>query len=95
MNEAVGEWFQTILEGVISRQSRPMPFTDEQLSSLNVPVLLLLGERDGLVGNSENARQRVRCIPDVRVELLDTGHLISAEKPDQFNRLVIDFIENS
>ena len=31
--------------------------------------------------------------PDVKVEILNTGHLISAEKPDQFNKLVYDFIE--
>lgn len=94
VNEAVGEWFQTILEGVISRQARPQPFTKEQLQSLPMPVLLLLGKRDGLVGNPEDTKQLVQHIPDVHVEILDTGHLISAEKPDQFNKLVYDFIES-
>ena len=92
VNEAVGEWFSLILEGVISRQARPQPFSQEQLQSLNMPVLLLLGKRDGLVGIPENAKQHVQIIPDVQVEILDTGHLISAEKPDEFNRLVIDFL---
>ena len=93
VNKAVGDWFSLILEGVISRQARPQPFTKEQLQSLKVPVLLLLGKRDGLVGNPENAKKFVQDIPDVQVEMLDTGHLISAERPDQFNKLVIDFIE--
>lgn len=92
VNNAVGEWFQTILEGVISRQARPQPFTQEQLKSLKMPVLLMLGKQDGLVGNSENAKQVVQCIPGVRVEILDTGHLISAEKPEQFNKIVCAFI---
>jgi pimeloyl-ACP methyl ester carboxylesterase len=60
-----------------------------------MPVLLLLGKRDGLVGNPENAKQHVQAIPDVQVEILDTGYLISAERPDEFNKLVIDFISNS
>ncbi len=94
VNREVGEWFRLILEGVISRQARPQPFTPEQLRSIDVPVLLLLGKRDGLVGNPENAVQLVQDIPDVQVEILDTGHLISAEKSAQFNTLVYEFIEN-
>jgi pimeloyl-ACP methyl ester carboxylesterase len=92
VNRAVGEWFRLIMEGVISRQARPQPFTHEQLQSLNIPVLLLLGKRDGLVGDPENTKQLAKNIADVKVEILDTGHLISAEKPDQFNKLVFDFI---
>ena len=60
-----------------------------------MPVLLLLGSRDGLVGNPENTGQLSQNISDVQVEILDTGHLISAEKPDQFNTLVADFIGQS
>ena len=95
VNEAVGEWFRFILEGVISRQARPQPFTEEQLQSIMMSVLLLLGARDGLVGNPENTGQLSQNISDVQVEILDTGHLISAEKPDQFNTLVADFIGQS
>jgi len=95
VNKSVGEWFHLILEGVISRQPRPQPFTREQLQSLNIPVLLLLGKRDGLVGNPNNTKQLAQNIADVQIEILDTGHLISAERPDQFNKLVIDFIGHS
>ena len=57
-----------------------------------MPVLLLLGKRDGLVGNPENTKQLAQHITDVQVEILDTGHRISAEMPEHFNKLVIDFI---
>lgn len=95
VNKAVDEWFRLILEGVISRQARPQPFTQEQLQSLNVPVLFLLGKRDGLVGNPENTKALALNIADAQVEILDTGHLISAERPDQFNKLVLAFIGHS
>jgi pimeloyl-ACP methyl ester carboxylesterase len=95
VNKAVGEWFSLILEGVISRQARPQPFTPEQLKSLRMPVLLLLGKRDGLVGNPENTKQIARNIANVQIKILDTGHLLSAEEPDQFNRLVNDFVGDS
>ncbi len=92
INREVGEWFTLILEGVISRQARPVPFAKEQLQSLKMPVLLLLGKRDGLVGDPGDARQLAQNIPNAEVRTLDTGHLISAERPQAFNKLVVDFI---
>jgi pimeloyl-ACP methyl ester carboxylesterase len=88
----VNEWFPLILEGVISQQMRPHPFTQEQLQSLTMPVLLVLGQKDALVGNPENAIHLVEGIPNIRIETLNTGHLISAEKPLEFNNLVLDFL---
>jgi pimeloyl-ACP methyl ester carboxylesterase len=95
VNQAVGDWFRLILNGVISRQARPSPFSRDQLKRINVPVLLLLGTRDGLVGNPEKTIELVRDIPNFRVELLNTGHLISAERPNEFNSMVIHFINHS
>jgi pimeloyl-ACP methyl ester carboxylesterase len=92
VRQAIDEWFRLILEGVISRQPRPRPFSPTELGKLRGPVLLLLGRRDGLVGNPGNSMRAARHIPDVRIELLDTGHLISAEKPGEFNSLVLDFL---
>jgi pimeloyl-ACP methyl ester carboxylesterase len=89
----VDEWFHTILEGVISRQARPQTFSQEQLKSLSMPVLLLLGSKDGLVGNPKHTQKRVRNLGNFRTQVLDTGHLISAEKPEKFNKLVLEFLE--
>ena len=89
---AIGEWFQLILEGVVSRQPRPRPFSDAELARLDRPVLLILGSRDGLVGDPERSKRAVRPICDVRIEVLDTGHLVSAERPAEFNRLVLEFL---
>ena len=89
---AIGEWFRLILEGVISRQPRPRPFSGDELARLDCPVLLILGSRDGLVGNPERSKRAVKPIRDVRIEVLDTGHLVSAEKPSEFNRLVLNFL---
>ncbi len=95
VNDAVGEWFGLILNGVISRQARPKSFTPEQLRRLQMPVLLLLGKRDGLVGNPDQARKLAGNISNIQIEVLDTGHLISAEEPDRFNKLVTEFIEST
>jgi len=89
---AVGDWFETILSGVIPRQARPQPFSQDQLQKIHQPVLLIVGTRDGLVGDPRDAEISVARISNVRVEKLDTGHLISAEKPQAFNRIVLDFL---
>jgi pimeloyl-ACP methyl ester carboxylesterase len=91
---AVGEWFETILTGVISRQARPQPFSKDQLRKIRQPVLLIVGSRDGLVGDPREAEMSVQSISNVRVKELDTGHLISAEKPQAFNRIVLDFLRS-
>ena len=54
-------------------------------------MLFVFGQRDNLVGNPDVARALVRDIPDVRVEVLDTGHLVAAEQPEQVNALLLEF----
>lgn len=89
---SIEEWFRLILEGVISRQPRPRPFSPEELRSLKQSVLLVLGSRDGLVGSPARSMKAAQDIPDIKVEVLDAGHLVSAERPEEFNRLVLDFL---
>ena len=71
----------------------PTRFTPEQRQSLKMPVLLVLGEKDNLVGDPEVARALVQDIPDIQVEVLNTGHLVGAEQPEQANRLIIEFLK--
>ena len=93
IQDKVEDWFYLILKGVLPRQAQPVPFTTEQFQQIKCPVLLILGERDGLVGDPKKTRIVAQNIPDVQVEILDTGHLISAEMPAEFNTLVMEFIQ--
>jgi pimeloyl-ACP methyl ester carboxylesterase len=92
VKEFVGEWFRLIMAGVVPRQARPRAFSDEELQGLKMPVLMLLGQRDGLVGDAEAAGRRISRFANFRAAMLDTGHLISAEKPERFNQIVTDFL---
>jgi pimeloyl-ACP methyl ester carboxylesterase len=89
--EACGEWFWTLLDGVMSKQARPQTFAPEQLQTLEVPVLLVLGQKDNLVGDPEKARELAQNIPDVQVEVLDAAHAIGVEQPEQVNALIDEF----
>jgi pimeloyl-ACP methyl ester carboxylesterase len=93
LEEGFGEWFRLLMAKVFPKKARPTRFAPEQLQSLKVPVLLILGERDNLVGDPENARQLVQDIPDLRVEVLPSGHLIGVEQPEPVNELILEFLE--
>jgi pimeloyl-ACP methyl ester carboxylesterase len=93
VREACEEWFRLVMTGVMPKQARPKTFSPEQLQSLRVPVLLVLGERDGLVGNPENAEKLALNILDVQMVVLDTGHAVGVERPEAVNSLIVDFFE--
>jgi pimeloyl-ACP methyl ester carboxylesterase len=92
LGEAFGVWFRLVKSGTNPVKVALMPFKPEQRQSIQVPVLLVLGERDNLVGDPARATALVQDIPDVRVEVVDAGHLMGAEKPEQVNALILDLL---
>jgi len=86
----LGEWFRLVMTGYNPAKVAPLPFSAEERRRLRVPTLFVLGKRDNLVGDPAAARALVSDIPAVRVEVLDTGHLVAAEKPDATNALILE-----
>ncbi len=93
VQEACEEWFRLVMTRVMPKQARPKTFSPEQLRNLKVPVLLVLGERDGLVGNPENAKKLAQSIPDIQTVVLNTGHAVGVERPDEVNSLIVNFFD--
>ena len=63
-----------------------------RLAGLALPVLLIWGANDPIFP-LENATRAHRLLPDSRLVVLDgAGHTPQAERPDQFNRAVLDFL---
>jgi pimeloyl-ACP methyl ester carboxylesterase len=91
LKEDFEEWFRLLMTGYNPAKVIPLPFSAEERQSLQVPVLIVLGTRDKLVGDPVAARELVQDIPDVRVEVLETGHLIAGEQPEQTNALLLEF----
>jgi pimeloyl-ACP methyl ester carboxylesterase len=65
----------------------------EELSRIEVPVLIVWGRNDMLVPRGD-AREFVELIGDnARREMFeDTGHLAMIERPSRFNELVAGFL---
>jgi pimeloyl-ACP methyl ester carboxylesterase len=88
------EWFRLLMSGYNPAvRVMPLPFSAEERQSLQVPVLFVFGKRDNLVGDPEAAKALVQDVPNVRVEILDAGHLMGGEKPEQVNALILEFFE--
>ena len=60
-----GEWFLTMMEGVVPRVALPRAVKPEHLQSINLPVLLFLGTKDNVVGSSKKAEKRAKNIPNI------------------------------
>ena len=83
-----------MLEAVASppRVARPVALEPEELERIEVPVLLLLGTRDPLVGSAGRAAERARALPDVRVETFESSHLVAVERAEEVNTLMTEFL---
>jgi pimeloyl-ACP methyl ester carboxylesterase len=91
LKEEFSEWFPLLMSGVFPAKVTPLPLSAEQRQSFKVPLMFVFGERDNLVGDPEAAKALVQDIPDVRVEIVEAGHLMGAELPGQVDSLILDF----
>ncbi|MCA9933172.1 MAG: alpha/beta fold hydrolase [Ardenticatenaceae bacterium] len=91
VNNAFGEWFRLFMTESVPKKVAPLPIPAEERQQLTVPTLFVFGEQDNLVGDPEAARALVQDIPDVRVDVVEAGHLMAAELPEQVDGLILDF----
>lgn len=79
---------------VLQPDTRPLdPPALERLGEIRVPTLTIVGDKD-LDQFIQLSERFAADIPNARrVVITDTAHLPSLEKPDEFNQLVIDFVE--
>lgn len=85
------DWFLLLMNDCVPAKVPPLPLPAEQRRKIRVPVLFVFGERDNLVGDPRAATRLVQDMPDVRVEVVDAGHLMGAEAPGRVNPLIRDF----
>jgi pimeloyl-ACP methyl ester carboxylesterase len=67
-------------------------YTEAQLRSIAVPILILDGEHDELI-TPDQPTTLAAWIPGARLVLMPgTGHFAMFEQPDEFNRIVLEFL---
>ena len=69
-----------------------LSLTEEQLASIDVPVLLIHGSEDRIVP-LEHGLALLRALPDARMHVFGgCGHATPLERTDEFNDLVRSFL---
>jgi pimeloyl-ACP methyl ester carboxylesterase len=75
----------TLLRDVLAMDGEP----DAALAALDLPVLLLYGERSPCL---DAGRHLLRMLPRARLQLLDGGHYLPEENPAALRRHLQDFL---
>ncbi|MGA9365565.1 MAG: alpha/beta hydrolase [Bacteroidota bacterium] len=76
-----------------SAQSIPLePRAITRLEKIGAPTLILIGDKDVLYFQSLSAIAAERISNAKRIVMPNAAHMISMEKPETFNRILIDFL---
>ncbi len=67
-------------------------YTDEQLAAITTPMLILDGEEEEAI-DTNHTRKMASLIPGAELVLIPgTGHFAFWEKPDEFNKIILDYL---
>ncbi|MFV9833794.1 alpha/beta fold hydrolase [Bacillus stercoris] len=71
----------------------PYVFTDQELKSIQVPVLLMFGEHEVMYHQQMAYERASVLVPGIQAEIVkDAGHLLSLEQPEYVNQRVLSFL---
>ena len=86
--------FELVLPVYEQVESVPVePPANERLGEIDVPTLIVVGAED-VADMAEIAAILAVGIADTRIETIEgAGHLPSLERPDELNRLLLDFLQ--
>jgi pimeloyl-ACP methyl ester carboxylesterase len=73
-------------------QVPPALFTDQELGSLSMPVLLLIGDHD-VINDVSSIKRAQRTVPNIDADMVtDAGHLLTMDRADYVNDRVVKFL---
>ncbi|MBE1502307.1 pimeloyl-ACP methyl ester carboxylesterase [Amycolatopsis lexingtonensis] len=92
-NEQLVKTLDTVIQPGADRQIETDRTVDLRpvLARITAPVLVLGSAHDRLI-TAEQQRELVAAIPDARAAEIDAGHGAPAELPDEFARVVLEFV---
>ena len=90
-----GEWFVTMMRGSFPCVVPPTGVPAEELATIEVPVLLVLGTKDNLVGDPDKAAAAAAVMKNVKTVVVESAHLVNVEASDEVNRRIVEFLSES
>ena len=86
------ERWEEFLENITHMWATEPNYTEEQLGSITTPILILDGATEEAIDLNQTKLMAL-LIPGAELVIIpDTGHFAMMEKPDEFNRIVLDFL---
>ena len=71
----------------------PTVFSDEELTQIELPALLLIGDEEKIYHPQKAIRRAQRLMPDLTAEIVSTvGHTLNMEQPEAINARVLKFL---
>ncbi|MFE3454226.1 alpha/beta fold hydrolase [Nonomuraea sp. NPDC059194] len=65
---------------------------DDVLGSITAPTLVVVGDQDTVTGVAES-EAIAAAVPGARLAIIEgAGHLANQERPEEFNRLILEFL---
>jgi pimeloyl-ACP methyl ester carboxylesterase len=87
------ERWEVFLENISHMWATEPNYTEEQLGSITTPILILDGATEEAIDLNQTKLMAL-LIPGAELVIMpDTGHFAMMEKPDEFNRIVLDFLD--
>jgi pimeloyl-ACP methyl ester carboxylesterase len=86
-------WMEVMAKGN-PKTGQPIRVPSRRLRTIKAPTLVILGGKDGLVGNPIAAAKRARNIPNCEIEILPrAGHIMSVDEPEFVGERIVNFLE--
>ncbi|OUA57226.1 alpha/beta fold hydrolase [Bacillus thuringiensis] len=88
-------WNNSVKSETQIERGFPYIFTNQELSEIKTPMLLMLGENEVMYNPMEAFKYAENSSPNLTIELVrDVGHLMSMENPQYINSLILDFFND-
>ena len=91
-----GDWFSLFFESKCKMNAaQPLPIPLAMFHALPMPTLIVLGDRDPLIGNVQRAANRARThIRNAEVEIIANGtHAVHIEASHRVSTRVLEFLD--
>ncbi|WP_053991141.1 alpha/beta fold hydrolase [Mangrovimonas sp. TPBH4] len=70
------------------------PFSNDELNTLKMPVLVLIGD-DDLINNEKSLEVAKENIPNIVAEIIpNAGHFLSIDQAEMVNSKILDFLDS-
>jgi pimeloyl-ACP methyl ester carboxylesterase len=92
-NSPAPERWEEFLTNISNMWATLPNYTDDQLTTITTPFLILDGAKEEAIDLNQTKLMGL-LIPNAELVLMpDTGHFAMFEQPEEFNQIVLDFLD--